>query len=80
MERVKDYLQENEDRLLDKLKQFLAIESISTDPEKNPAMEEAVTFLTDYLEDIGFEKVERRETGGHPLVYAEYNGAFLWPL
>ncbi|MFC4737056.1 dipeptidase [Bacillus daqingensis] len=75
MERVKQYLQDHEERLLEQLQQFLAIESISTDPEKKPAMEEAVTFLTKYLTEIGFDKVERRETGGHPLVYAEYTGA-----
>lgn len=72
---VQEYLKENEERLLQKLSDFLAIESVSTDPSKKDAMEEAVTFLTDYLTEIGFDRVERKETGGHPLVYAEYTKA-----
>ncbi|PRO65562.1 dipeptidase [Alkalicoccus urumqiensis] len=69
---VQQYLKENESRLLEQLDAFLAIESISTDSSKKEEMEKAVTFLTDYLNDIGFDRVERHETGGHPLVYAEY--------
>ncbi|CAM3939718.1 dipeptidase [Alkalicoccus chagannorensis] len=72
MKAVQQYLADHEERLLKKLETFLSLESISTDPEKTPEMEKAVRFLTDYLEEIGFTTVERRETGGHPLVYAEY--------
>ncbi|WP_147804323.1 dipeptidase [Alkalicoccus halolimnae] len=69
---VQEYLQKNEERLLHKLSDFLAIKSVSTDPEKKDNMEEAVDFLINYMKEIGFDTVERRETGGHPLVYAEY--------
>ncbi len=31
--------------------------------------------MESYLNDIGFENVEQQDTGGHPLVYAEYNQA-----
>lgn len=74
-EAVKQYLQDNEEQLIKKLSDFLKIESISTDPSKKDEMEAAVSFLTDYLTEIGFDKVERKETGGHPLVYAEYTQA-----
>lgn len=74
-EAVQQYLKEHEERLLKKLGDFLAIDSISTDPSKKESMDEAVVFLMDYLHEIGFDLVERRETGGHPLVYAEYSQA-----
>ncbi|QKS73304.1 dipeptidase [Paenalkalicoccus suaedae] len=72
---VIDYLKENEEQLLQKLHTFLEIESVSTDASKKQEMEKAVDFLTGYLRDIGFTTVERKDTGGHPLVYAEWTGA-----
>src|SRR5699024_1100480 len=32
-------------------------------------------FVEDYLQEIGFTSVEKMDTGGHPLVYATYEGA-----
>jgi len=74
-EKVLAYLNENRDRLLGKLNEFLAIPSVSTDSEFKKDVDQAADFIVTYLNDIGFEKVEKQETGGHPLVYAEYNGA-----
>lgn len=69
------YLKENRDRLLTKLNKFLSIPSISTDSEYKKDVEDACDFVVTYLEEIGFDKVEKQETKGHPLVYAEYNQA-----
>ncbi|MFC3038815.1 dipeptidase [Virgibacillus xinjiangensis] len=74
-ENVLAYLNENREQLLNKLNEFLSIPSVSTDPEHKEDVQRAADFIVTYLKDIPFEKVEKQETGGHPLVYAEYNGA-----
>lgn len=74
-EQVLQYLQDHQQRLLDKLFEFLAIPSVSTDSAHKEDIHKAADFITTYLHDIGFENIEKQETGGHPLVYAEYNGA-----
>ncbi|WP_407270545.1 dipeptidase [Radiobacillus sp. PE A8.2] len=70
-----NYLKENEDRLLAKLNEFLAIPSVSTDSIHKPDVAKAATFVADYLNEIGFSEVEVQETKGHPLVYGAWNGA-----
>jgi len=72
---VLTYLSENRDRLLEKLKGFLKIPSVSTDSSYKQSVKEAAEFVENYVREIGFPKVEIMETGGHPLVYAEYNEA-----
>ncbi|MFA1819208.1 dipeptidase [Virgibacillus oceani] len=74
-EKVLAYLNENRNRLLEKLNDFLAIPSVSTDSEYKKDVDEAADFIVTYLNDIGFENIDKQATGGHPLVYAEYNGA-----
>lgn len=74
-EKVLAYLSENRDRLLGKLNEFLAIPSVSTDSKYKNDVDQAADFIITYLNEIGFEQVEKQDTGGHPLVYAEYNGA-----
>lgn len=72
---VMNYLQTNRKQLLNKLFEFLKIPSISTDSTYDQDVIRAAEFLEDYLREIGFPIVERHDTGGHPVVYAEYNGA-----
>jgi len=74
-EQVITYLKENREQLLNRLTEFLSIPSISTDSKYNEEIKEAARFVEAYLKEIGFPKVELQETGGHPLVYAEYNEA-----
>ena len=69
------YLAENRERLLKKLDEFLSIPSVSTDSNYKNDIKKAAEFLETYLQEIGFENIEQKDTGGHPLVYAEYNGA-----
>ncbi|SFA80881.1 Acetylornithine deacetylase/Succinyl-diaminopimelate desuccinylase [Lentibacillus halodurans] len=69
------YLSENRTSLLEKLNEFLSIPSVSTDSVHKKDIQEAANFLKDYLNDIGFDHAEQHDTGGHPLVYAEYNQA-----
>lgn len=49
----------------------MRIPSISTQPEHAPDVRRAANFAADYLRTIGMDKVEVRETAGHPIVYAE---------
>jgi len=69
---VLKYLEENRERLLKKLEDFLSIPSVSTDSSHKQDVLKAATFVSDYLKEIGFHSVEIKETGGHPLVYAEW--------
>ncbi|WP_163971371.1 dipeptidase [Oceanobacillus halotolerans] len=74
-EQVLGYLKENREQLLTKLNDFLAIPSVSTDSVHKNDVKEAASFLEKYINDIGFDHVEQQDTGGHPVVYAEYNQA-----
>lgn len=69
------YLKDNRENLLKKLNDFLSIPSVSTDSEHKQDIKKAAGFLETYLKEIGFEHVEEQDTGGHPLIYGEYNGA-----
>lgn len=66
------YLQTNRNQLLQSLKEFLSIPSVSTDRTYTDDIHKAANFLVDYLQEIGFENVHKQETEGHPLVYADY--------
>ena len=66
------YIQQNKQRFLDELKDFLRIPSISTDPEHKSDVERAAQFVADGLKRAGLENVEIIPTGRHPLVYADW--------
>lgn len=57
---------------LDNLKQLVAIPSVSTDPGQGAEVRRAATWLCGRLSAIGMERAEVMETGGHPVVYAEW--------
>ncbi|WP_182200894.1 dipeptidase [Paraliobacillus salinarum] len=73
--KVINYLNEHQEEYLEVLNDFLSIPSVSTDPNSNEDVKKAANFVREYLDRIGFEKVEVQSTGGHPLVYAEWLGA-----
>lgn len=74
-QQILQYLRDNREGLLEKLGEFLKIPSISTDSTYNQDVVRAAHFVEQYIREIGFSHVEIMETGGHPLVYAEYNDA-----
>ncbi|ASN06619.1 dipeptidase [Virgibacillus necropolis] len=74
-EKALSYLTNNRAELLERLNQFLSIPSVSAESLHKSDISEAADFVENYLKDLQFEKVEQMDTGGHPLVYAEYNGA-----
>jgi acetylornithine deacetylase/succinyl-diaminopimelate desuccinylase-like protein len=69
---IDSYVQENEIRFLEELKDLLRIPSISTSPEHNEATHRAASFVADHLAAAGLEHVELIETERHPLVYADW--------
>jgi acetylornithine deacetylase/succinyl-diaminopimelate desuccinylase-like protein len=66
-----DYAHQNSDRFLEELKDFLAIPSISTSPDRNADMQRAAEWVAAQLRSLGMEKVQIMPTGGHPVVYGE---------
>lgn len=64
------YLTQNEDVLIERWKELLRIQSISTDSAYESECLRAAKFLLDYLSSIGFQ-VDLIETVGKPLVFAE---------
>lgn len=71
-ESVIQYLTEHRERLLEKLEEFLAIPSVSTDSKNKEDVLSAGKFVANYLNEIGFNSVELKETEGHPVVYGEW--------
>ncbi len=71
-EAIDRYVQENETRFLEELKDLLRIPSISTSPEHNEATHRAADFVVDHLLAAGLQNVELIETERHPLVYADW--------
>jgi acetylornithine deacetylase/succinyl-diaminopimelate desuccinylase-like protein len=66
------FVEQNRGRLLDELKEFLRIPSISTLPEHRGDIERAAQFVADSLRNVGMENVEIIPTAKHPLVYADW--------
>src|SRR5579862_6486985 len=69
---IDDYIQQNRPRLLDELKDFIRIPSISTSPEHKGDVERAAQFVAEALRRAGLEHVQIIPTAGHPLVYADW--------
>ena len=66
---IDTFVEQNKIRLLDELKDFLRIPSISTLPEHKPDVHRAANFVADSLKRAGLENVEIIPTAGNPLVY-----------
>src|SRR6202521_3329267 len=66
------FVEQNKTRLLDELKDFLRIPSISTLPEHKPDVQRAASFVADSLKRAGIENVEIIPTDGNPLVYGDW--------
>ncbi len=72
MESVIQYINSNKENYIEELKDFLRIQSISSDPEKKSEMQRAAEFLMSKFSDMGFENIKvLNPESGHPVVYAE---------
>jgi len=66
------YAQENRQRFLDELIDFVRIPSISTDAAAKAEMQRAAEWVANELRQLGMEKVQILPTGGHPVVFGEW--------
>ncbi len=69
---LEQHLDETRVERLEDYKAFLRIPSISTLPQHAPDVRHAAEWLADTLRNAGLEHVEVAETGGHPVVYADW--------
>jgi acetylornithine deacetylase/succinyl-diaminopimelate desuccinylase-like protein len=69
---VEQFVSKNKPRLLEELKTFLRIPSISTLPEHKGDVARAAQFVADSMKAAGLENIEIIQTGKHPLVYADW--------
>jgi len=72
---VEAYLDANQEARLESFLEFLRIPSVSTEPAHAADCRRAADWLADRLSAIGMDHVEASETGGHPIVYADWLGA-----
>ena len=70
-----DYARDTAETFDADLSDFLRIPSISADPAYAADVRRAAEWLAGHLRGIGLPTVEIRETGGHPVVYAEDRSA-----
>jgi acetylornithine deacetylase/succinyl-diaminopimelate desuccinylase-like protein len=75
MDNVIREIERRRDGYVDELAEFLAIPSVSTDPDHAADVRQCATYCRDALEKIGFTTAEVHDTAGHPIVTAEWNGA-----
>jgi acetylornithine deacetylase/succinyl-diaminopimelate desuccinylase-like protein len=69
---VIDFIQTHRDRYITELGRFLAIPSISALPEHRDDVRRCAEWTADEMRRIGLEHVQLFETGGHPVVYADW--------
>jgi acetylornithine deacetylase/succinyl-diaminopimelate desuccinylase-like protein len=75
MEKVLEYIEKNQSRFIEELKEFLRIPSISNNAENKKDVLHCARYVADQLKQIGMQQVEVFPTSGHPIVYGEWLGA-----
>ncbi len=70
-----EHAQAHRAQALDELKALLRIPSVSTLPAHREDIRRAAEWLQAHLSGIGLEHAQLVETGGHPVVYADWLGA-----
>lgn len=71
MENIKQYIENNKQRLLDELFDLLRIPSVSADPVFAEDVANTAEFIKNEMIKIGLDNVSIEETPGYPIVYAE---------
>lgn len=72
MQNVISYINYNKDKYVEELKEFLAIPSISTNPENKKDVNDCAEYVKKQFESIGLENVKVYPTPGHPIVYGDW--------
>lgn len=68
---IVQYIEENKQRFLDELFDFLRIPSVSADPKFKKDVLKAADYLEKKLKKAGVDHVEVIPTNGYPIVYGE---------
>ena len=71
MDKIKDYIKQNEQRFLDELFGLIRIPSISSESAHKPDMIKAAEYWRDSILKAGADKAEVMPTEGNPIVYGE---------
>ncbi len=72
MQNVISYINSNKDKYVDELKEFLAIPSISTNPENKKDVNDCAEYVKKQFDSIGLENTKVYPTAGHPIVYGDW--------
>lgn len=72
---VLSFLESNKNRYLAEVKDFLAIQSVSSQSNHNNDMRRCADWTAGQLRTIGLNNVNIMDTPGHPVVYGEWLGA-----
>lgn len=72
MAQVLDYIDKNQNRFLEGLKELLRIESISTQPAKRQEVLKCAALEAKKFKEIGLKNVKLLQTAGYPLVYGDW--------
>jgi acetylornithine deacetylase/succinyl-diaminopimelate desuccinylase-like protein len=75
MENLLAYVEQNKDRYLAELKEFIAIPSISTNPDNAGDVRRCAERVAEHMRNIGLQNVQLFPTAGHPVVYGEWLNA-----
>lgn len=68
---IQTYVNDNKNRFLDEIIDWLKIPSISADSAYQEDVDRAANWLMEKFEALGMDRVEKIPTEGHPVVYAE---------
>ncbi len=72
---ILSFLESNRDRYLGEVKDFLAIQSVSSQTIHNTDMRRCAEWTAGQMRTIGLNNVQIMDTTGHPVVYGEWLGA-----
>jgi acetylornithine deacetylase/succinyl-diaminopimelate desuccinylase-like protein len=75
MTKAHEHAAQHAERYLEELFELLRIPSVSTDPARRDEVRRAAEWVADDLKKIGVASARVMETGGHPVVFAEWSGA-----
>ncbi|WNJ18837.1 dipeptidase [Pontibacter sp. G13] len=71
MEAIKSYIEQNQEKFLNELFDFLKIPSVSADSAYQADVQKAADWLVSRFGELNMDRVEVYPTEGHPIVYAE---------
>ena len=68
---IKDYINDNKERFLSELFELLKIQSVSADSKFKDEVDKAANWLVGEFNKLELDNVEKIQTKGHPIVFAE---------